>query len=138
MPVSERLTNGVIQRTFMTTLLLSGSAERAEAAVLEAIRCLDTGDASGETLLWHAIGAAIAPTPRVAVCPTTENDRAASSLPRELKRVLRLTTVLRQCFVLRIFAGLPREVCAHLLHLDVGQVDEGTCAAAQALAGWPS
>lgn len=138
MPVSERLTNGVIQRTFMTTLLLSGSAERAEAAVLEAIRRLDTGDASGETLLWHAIEAAIAPAPPVVVRPTAENDRAAASLPRELKRVLRLKTVLRQCFVLRIFAGLPREVCAHLLRLDIGQVDEGTCAAAQALAELPA
>lgn len=135
MPVSERLTNGVIQRTFMTSLLLSGSTERAEAAVLEAIRCLDSGDASGETLLWRAIEAAIAPPPRVDMRPTSENDSAAASLPRELRRVLRLTTVLRQCFVLRIFAGLPREVCAHLLHLDVCQVDEGTCAAAQALAG---
>jgi hypothetical protein len=61
-------------------------------------------------------------------------DRVSSFLPLELRWVLRLVPNLRHCFVCRVLAGLPREVCASLLHLEVRQLDESTCTAVRKLA----
>jgi hypothetical protein len=106
--------------------------ERAEAAVIEGIQRLDPGDASGESLFWSAIESAIA-SAAAQEGDTAEPAIAPPSLPRELKRVLRLATSIRQCYVLRVLAGLPREVCAHLLNLDSRQIDNFTCDALQQL-----
>ena len=56
------------------------------------------------------------------------------ALPAELQRVLLLPRDLRQCFVLRLLMGLPRERCAQLLGVDIAQVKHMTAMAAIELA----
>ena len=115
-------------RAFITAFLLSGDTEQAEAAVLTGIETIPSDEARGEGLLQRTVRAAIErkeiswPRPK-------EMDPAFLKLPFELRRVLRLPHYLRQCFVLRVLAGLPRELCATLLQSDTGQVDQGVCAA---------
>jgi hypothetical protein len=115
-------------RAFLTAFLLSGDTEQAEAAVLSGIETIPPDEAHSEGLLQRTVRAAIErreiPWPR-----PKEMDPAFLKLPFELRRVLRLPRYLRQCFVLRVLAGLPRELCATLLRSDTGQVDQGVCAA---------
>jgi DNA-directed RNA polymerase specialized sigma24 family protein len=115
--------HNLVGKAFLTTLLLTGSAERAEAAILEGNRVTDLENAPGEALLRGAVNAAIEPPGETSEQPQ-DLQRASSMLPFELRRVLHLPQALRHCFVLRVLVGLPREVCARLLHLEIRQVDE--------------
>jgi DNA-directed RNA polymerase specialized sigma24 family protein len=114
----------MVGNVFLTALLLTGSAERAEAAILHAHGVLSHDNASGEALLRGVVHAAIEPRSEAANQLPEELGRASSMLPFELRRVLHLPQALRHCFVLRFLVGLPREVCARLLHLEIRQVDE--------------
>ena len=104
----------------------------AEAVVLECIRGSGTNGTSAETLFHVVVAAAIeagtdVPRPE-------EAEQCSSILPIELRRVLHLPWTLRQCFVLRILVGWPRERCARMLHREGREIDRDACAAAQALA----
>jgi hypothetical protein len=132
---AKPVTSEVLSRAFHTTLVLTGSAEQSEAAVLESIRCLDLDDdAPGEKLIRGALRAAIARQREIVEQEPGDFDYALSLLPAELRRVLRLPTDSRNCFALRVLAGLPRNVCAPLLNLERRQVDEAAGVAAQLLA----
>jgi hypothetical protein len=124
-----------VESAFITALLLTGSMERAEAAVLDGIAALDSKDGSVDSLVSETILAASLTARENGLEGHAETTKRASSmLPFELRSVLHLPAPLRHCFVLRILAGLPRDVCASLLQLDVEQVDDGTCAALPMLA----
>ncbi len=137
MPMPERVSSThaapqdlhhLVGKAFLTALLLTGSAERAEAAIFQANGVLRPGNTPGGALLREAVNAAI--EPRIETLEQSEDlERASSMLPFELRRVLHLPTDLRHCFVLRFLVGLPREVCARLLHLEIRQVDERARAA---------
>jgi hypothetical protein len=92
---------------------------------------LDTNATQAGCLSWKAIDAAIIRGDR-------EPDHTAAdtpaALPIELVRVLRLSQLLRQCFVLRVLMAMPRHYCAGLLRIDAEQVDASCCLAAQELA----
>src|SRR5277367_3317268 len=118
-----------LENAFIAGLLLTGSIEQAEAAILESVRMTCPDDLFGETLFRRAVHYAIDPQIRVSGQQQKEVERAASILPFELRCVLKLSKNLRYCYVLRVLVGLPREVCAWLLHLDTAQVEERTCAA---------
>jgi hypothetical protein len=118
-----------LENAFIAGLLLTGSIEQAETAILESVRMTCPDDVFGETLFRRAVHYAIDPQIKVSGQPQKEVDRAASILPFELRCVLKLSKNLRYCYVLRILVGLPREVCAWLLHLDISQVEQRTCAA---------
>jgi len=113
------------RKAFLTALLLTGSMERAETAILEGARLLDPDEASGEALWREAVMASLEP-PNETPGRLEDQEHLATILPWELRRVLRLSPDLRHCFVLRLLAGWPREVCARLLHLEIRQVDERT------------
>jgi hypothetical protein len=132
---AKSVTSKVLSKAFNTALLLTGSVEQSEAAVLESIRCLDLDeDEPGEKLIRGALKVAIT-RHREIVAQRPENlDDSLPALPPELRRVLRLSPDLRQCFALRILAGLPRNICARLLDLEFYDVDEITGLAAQRLA----
>ena len=138
MQIPERASNthgapqdlhNTIGKAFLTALLLTGNAERAEAAILEGNRVMALDNASGEALLIGAVNAAIEAHSETSRQTPEELERASSMLPFELRRVLHLPLPLRHCFVLRFLLGLPREVCARLLHLEIRQVDERARAA---------
>jgi hypothetical protein len=115
-------------RAYITAFLLSGSAEPAEAAVLESIRLMNSNDASGEELFQGAVHAAIE-LEEISGQRAREQWPAPSMLPYELQCIVHLPRYPRRCFVLRVLVGLPRETCARLLRSEIDQIDEGTRAA---------
>lgn len=130
------ITNDGLGRAFRTALLLTASAERAEAAVLEAIATMDPLEFSDEALLREAMAASI--TSRFPEAGVEEQEHGSSLLPLALRGILRLPRDLRQCFVLRVLVGLPREVCALILQTATRQrIDELVWNAVQALAVLP-
>jgi hypothetical protein len=124
----EPVTKGGLCTAFRTALLLTGNAKQAEAAILDAICSADREEISDQKLFLGAVSAALAWREA-----PSETD-GSSSLPLELRSVLRLSMGRRHCFVLRFLAGFSREKCSQLLHLDIRQVDERASAAAQELA----
>jgi hypothetical protein len=122
-----------VGRAFTTALLLTANIPQAEAAVLDGIRTLESGDAPDDKLSLAAMMAAISPS-RDAMRHANGVEDASSILPPELAPVLRLPLNIRKCFVLRVLLATPRERCARLLDLDVSELDHNICLAAQGLA----
>jgi hypothetical protein len=114
----------MVGKAFLTALLLTGSVERAEAAILEGNQQISLDHTFGEALFREAVNAAIELKNNISKHPPEELERASSMLPFELRCVLHLPPALRHCFVLRFLVGLPREACARLLYLKIRQVDE--------------
>src|SRR5258708_35223051 len=121
-----------VARTFVTALLLTGSTQRAEAAVLETIEATRLKEMSAGTLLEGTVSASLAG--QIAGHKIDLGDPAISSLPVELRNVLNLPSDCRQCFVLRVLLGLRREVTARILHIEACQIDELSSIAARTLA----
>lgn len=130
----------LLRKAFVAALLLTGSIDQAETAVLEGIEFLDSSDEDGEELLKRTVSAAIetqgAPNPTPAVAPPSPTP--PSALPREMLSVLSLAPEIRHWFVLRVLVGWSREICARLLRLDIGQIDERTRLAMFRLARCPA
>jgi len=122
-----------LNRSFRASLLLTGSVALAEAAILSAIDEIDPEELTNEALFRKVTIAAIA-VGSAASRNLREAGEPPSALPIELKRVLRLPTDRRQCFVLRFLAGLSREDAAHMLSMSPHLVDERAGAAATELA----
>jgi hypothetical protein len=131
--VSANSACDVLHKIFTAALLLTGSAARAERAVVEAI----------ETLMDHVSASSIfQATIRIAVSPqiiggaelSGEQELPASWLPLELQRVLLLPRDDRHAFVLRLLLGLSRNQCSRLLHVEDGELDKRIVSAALALA----
>jgi hypothetical protein len=114
----------MVGKAFLTALLLTGSVERAEAAIWEGNHQISPDNTFGEALFREAVNAAIKPQSETSKERPEELERASSMLPFDLRRVLHLPQALRHCFVLRFLVGLQREACARLLHLEICQVDE--------------
>ncbi len=111
-----------VARTFVTALLLTGSTQRAEAAVLETIEATSLREMSAGTLLEGTVSASLAG--QIAGHQIDLGDPAISSLPVELRNVLNLPAECRRCFVLRVLLGLPHEVTARMLQTGTSQIDE--------------
>jgi hypothetical protein len=125
--IADEALDEAINRAYITALVLTASPQAAEAAVLEGIRTMENDNVSGDALLQGTLTASVAfPSDR-------QGD--VSSLPPELRRVSRLSTELRRCYVLRVLVGLPRETCARMLHTGIHHIDDLVCASARALAG---
>jgi hypothetical protein len=116
-----------IDRAFVVAHLLTGSTGRAESAVLEAIGSWRPESEGQQALLSHVLHAALRTT------GGKQPDVAASCLPAQLEAIVNLPLRPRQCLVLRILIGLPRQVCAELLRLRSQRVDEYTRAAFKCL-----
>jgi hypothetical protein len=126
------ITDQGLERSFTTALLLTASAGRAEAAVLEGIRVVDAFELSDAALFRETLAASMEANSQKA--PAAELEYASSLLPLDLRPLLRLSRDLRSCFVLRVLVGLSREVCARMLRIGIRQIDELVCDSVQALA----
>lgn len=121
-------------KAFFTAILLTGSLEWAERAVLEGIAACDLNCKPAMTLYSRTLRAATEQGAHDR--PLEESESAAGLLPAELSRLLKLSPLdCRRCFVLHILAGLPRSACARLLDLSVYEVAEHTSIALKWLAG---
>jgi hypothetical protein len=113
-----------ICNAFLAALLVVGDSEHAEAVTARAIRSINGPNVSDEALIVAALQAAILSS-RERPARTWDLDGELSFLPPALKRLSRLTTDLRNCFILRMLVGLPREECSRLLGYSPKQIDEG-------------
>jgi len=118
--MSELLCNA-----FWVALLLTGNAAVAEEVVRDAIEFLDTDDLSTDALLIFVSTLALQ-------LGGDESDQPM--LPEELRSVIRLPRMMRQCFVLRILLGWPEGRCARLLHAEDWQISEAVVEAVSRLA----
>jgi len=123
-----------LENAFIVGLLLTGSIQLAETMVLESVEPPCPDDLFSEALFRRVIHDSIQIQPlKTPDLQQNELESAASILPFELQCVLSLPENLRHCYVLRMLVGLPREVCAWLLHQEIWQVDQHTRAAMIAL-----
>ncbi len=124
--------HAAIDRAFLAAHLLTGDAEQAERAIMEAIAWWSP-DQSDSELFEQVLRAAVQSTVEDAQSIPNGADSPGTPLPAELQAVLRLAPQPRQCYVLRILVGLPHQACASLLHLSLQHVDHYTCAALRCL-----
>jgi hypothetical protein len=116
---------------YLAAILLTGSAESAEQAVVRGLDATDM-NATNEELVRAAV---IASTKIMHSAKRHEVvSRSVPVLPRELQNVLQLPTSVRQSFVLRLLLAMPEDFSARLVDLDVGALDRNIALAAQALA----
>lgn len=115
-----------LDEAFLAALLLTGSVERAEAAVLDGIATWDH-QSTPATLVLETVKASVP-------FASERREHALLILPREMKRVLGLPAQLRCCFVLRTLVGLTPIVCSEILNLDLHVIEEFTQAALHELA----
>jgi len=108
-----------LEKAFLPALLLTGSVEGAEAAVLDGIAALESDHFSGDSLLLRTVRSAI----QVYGDFSDQFADTFSILPFELRRVLLLAPNLRRSFVLRVLLGMTPEICSDLLHLTVHEVE---------------
>jgi hypothetical protein len=127
-------TGGALERIFVTALLLTGSAAKAESSILEGIEALPDGVASENAILRATLNAALASQSPVRL-EGLEANLTAMHLPVELRRVLLLPETLRRSFVLRTLVGLPLSECSRLLSRDACKVEQDIASAAIELSG---
>ena len=121
-----------INRAFLAAHLLTGSAEQAERAITQAMAMWNP-DQNDDELFGQVLRAAAQGSFEDVQVNSNGVDTLGMPLPAELQGVLRLASQLRQCYVLRVLVGLPRQACASLLQLSSQQVDHYTCAALRSL-----
>jgi hypothetical protein len=100
-----------IDEAFRAALLVMGSTEAAENAVLDGIAALEFGYLVDDVLLVETVKSAIQ---RRADFP----GQSEQALPLELRRLFLLAPISRDCFVLRVLLGLTPEICSGIRHLS--------------------
>jgi hypothetical protein len=116
-----------VRDAFFAALMLTGTIEAAEQAVSGAIATSRCGVAVEELLVDTAKCAVLLRdgcSPGVGI---------PSTLPPKLRRLFSLSSVDRQCFVLRMLMGLTPDVTSGILNLNRDKVDEALCRAVRHL-----
>jgi hypothetical protein len=114
---------------FRAALLLTGSTEVAEKAVLDGIAALEFDYLVDDVLLVETVKSAIQ---RRADFPS-QSEPALSKLPREIQRLFLLAPTSRDCFVLRVLLRIPVGTCSRILRLGIEEIGNVLCAALQEL-----
>jgi DNA-directed RNA polymerase specialized sigma24 family protein len=113
----------LVNQALATAYLLTGSGERAEASVEAGMGSWDPDD-QPERLLQSVAAAAV---------KYVETDVDDWRLSSELQSVMSLSREPRRSFVLRVLLGLPPQVCARLLRVNVEELKENVLSALQQL-----
>jgi len=111
---------------FWNALLVSGSVTTAELAVLDGVDSCD--DVSHPGFLIETVSSAIRRRREL----MGHVDGLALLAP-DLRWAVALRPPLRDCFVLRVLAGLCPEVCAELLNLSIAEFEDAVCDALREL-----
>ena len=111
--MTTRSMSRALDEAFVAGLLLAGSLDAAEAAVLDGIVTLEPGVPCCDTLLEQTARSSIR---RRAEFP--ERSEGALILPLELRRLLLIAPICRDCFILQVLIGLPPAACSGILHLS--------------------
>jgi hypothetical protein len=121
MKLAGLLRQETVENAFVVALLLTASVKQAENAVVESIDCFDTDQICSERIFQKVIYSSLC-SKSARLAPDFIDEDSAATLPFELRRVLYLPRELRECFVLRMLIGLPRESCAGLLQVDLAEI----------------
>ena len=114
---------------FRAAFMLTGSTQAAEHAVLDGIAATEFDSAGDDVFLLETVKAAIQWRPN----STHRSQQPPSCLPLELRRLLLLAPISRDCFVLRILLGLTPRTCSAILQLTIEEARQTLCAALEAL-----
>ena len=106
-----------LDMAFRTALLLAGNTKTAEAAVMDGVGADE--DLSHRGLMIEAVRSTIRRRMKSADPPD-----ALELLPSELRCLLMLQPLSRDCFVHRILAGLSPKVCAELLDVSITEFED--------------
>jgi len=121
--------SSILSEAFNAALLLTGSKENAESAVLDGIAALEYGDQLSELLVVETVKSAIrqrADSPR-------QSRQSLSDLPAELQRLFLLPSTARDCFILRHLLRISPASSAEILRLTLKEIDEALFTAFQQL-----
>ena len=110
-------TSCAVHSAFRAALLLGGATKTAELAVLDGIDACE--NISLRSLLVETVRSTIR---RRAESPDVLD--GINLLPPELRRLLGLRPIFRDCFVLRILVQLPPEACADLLNISITEYED--------------
>ena len=119
----SRVENTIIQ-AFWGALLLTGSVEDGESAVLEAIESYDCEEPIERTLLWQVARVCLERRERFLISSTKIQSLLESAVPSEFRAVLNLSETLRRCFVLCVLMRLPLDSCTSLLKMNRDESNE--------------
>ena len=128
----KRFSHSASERTvfgaFLAACLLTRSESLAEVAVCEAIESWYPNDDTG-ALQRLTTEAGL----RIRTRRSERPNKAPAWMPRELRAVFDLSQSLRDCLVMRILLGFPRETCSRLTQHDGPTIDRDTTLALRAL-----
>jgi hypothetical protein len=125
---TEKKLTEVLDRAFLAALLITGSMDGAEEAILDGIDALDGAMPNG--LLPAMLKSAIERGDH----RSGEIQDILPGLPLELRRILLLNPDLRACFVLRVLLGMPSETCSEVLRIPISELGRRVSDAMQQLA----
>jgi len=127
MSVPSSAISEALDRAFRAALMLTGRADMAENAVLDGIAGLEPSDDVEKALVAKTVECIMR---RRADFPN-QLKQALALLPQELQRLIALTPIARDCFILRILFGIAPASCASILNLTAPEFDESLYAALQ-------
>ena len=111
--MTARSMSKALDQAFVAGLLLAGSLDAAEAAVLDGIAALEPDGPCGDTLVEQTAMSSIRLRAEF-----PERSEGVSILPLELKRLLLLAPICRDCFILQVLIGLTPATCSGILHIS--------------------
>jgi hypothetical protein len=114
---------------FRAALMLTGSTQAAEHAVLDGIATTEFDCVVNDVFLLETVKAAIQ---RRSDFPH-RSQWPPPNLPLELRRLFLLAPTSRDCFVLQILLGITPRTYSGMLHLTIEEAQEALCAALEAL-----
>lgn len=130
MPANADSTRKTLEKAFIIALLLSGSSNDAEACVVDAYVAEDVdrnllSPFRTQRLLQSVIQRTLE---RAASCNAIalHQDSLFAVLPWQVGSIFTLPLLQRRCFVLRVLAGLSREICGQILDITAKEVGENT------------
>jgi hypothetical protein len=129
--ISATGVSGTLERAWRAALLLTGSAEMAEIAVLKGIASVGLCDDLEKVL--------VANTVEFVMRRPGYEDRVKHALARqshdELRRLVYLTPEARDSLLLPVLFGIPYRRCAAILNLSIREFQASLSAALGRLAG---
>ena len=115
---AERKASKALDEAFRAALLLTGSTEVAEKAVLDGIAALEYGRLADDALLVETVQSAIRRRDALS------GQSAQAHLAVEFRRLFLVAPTSRDCCVLRVPLGRPPAACSAVLHLTIQETEQ--------------
>ncbi len=128
MLISAAALTETLEHAFHAALMLTGTAKMAEKCVLKALVNLTSSDDIGEALVAKVVESAI----QQRVYFPNPFEPALPRLPQELRWLIFVAPVARDCYMLRMLFRIRAASCAAILNLTIEEFEASLCEAVQA------